>query len=225
MSDNPKIPSWQRSSADGPPTSPSGPKQLPEPSDDAERSTPPIAQAPTPTEDDLEDSTSPSLLDQASRFLDDPSIRDAPREKKVAFLESKGVAANDIETLLGTEAREDSLVELEEVGKRAWSTVSQPKVALTYRHISSVRAAEQRNLTHIGTTKTSCSLTNTHTTISTARHPSNRHVSRVPRTNREATTSHNHAALGEYRIRDGRTDGHNIWHLKVPGGTDDPEHD
>ncbi|KAI1923951.1 hypothetical protein LOZ66_004263 [Ophidiomyces ophidiicola] len=42
-----------------------------------------------------------TLLDQASRFLQDESIRDAPTDKKIAFLESKGLKKEIIQKLLG----------------------------------------------------------------------------------------------------------------------------
>ncbi|EXJ90825.1 hypothetical protein A1O1_03930 [Capronia coronata CBS 617.96] len=47
--------------------------------------------------------TEPSPLEQARRFLEDDSIRDASREQKAAFLQHKGVHADDINTLLGPE--------------------------------------------------------------------------------------------------------------------------
>lgn len=66
------------------------------------------------------ESTSPSelpLLEQARKFLEDESIRDAPRERKVAFLETKGVSPEQIEQLLGTEpaSSPDSASELKTV--------------------------------------------------------------------------------------------------------------
>ncbi|KAH7090544.1 hypothetical protein FB567DRAFT_438450 [Paraphoma chrysanthemicola] len=127
MSDKPKIPSWQRASADKPSTSTEANVAIaPTPTEDdveqSERSTSTTAVAPTPTEDDLEERDSTSLLDQARRFLEDPSIRDAPQEKKTAFLEAKGVHARDIEALLGEVSDGDKPVNLEEAGERAWST-------------------------------------------------------------------------------------------------------
>lgn len=123
MSGPPKIPAWQRSSSDDTTASPpsarddSGPEQH--------------VQAPVPTEEDVahverdeQSAESTKLLEQASRFLEDETIRDAPREKKIAFLESKGVRPEDIETLLGADALVDDGQELEEAGERAWSTVS-----------------------------------------------------------------------------------------------------
>jgi len=41
------------------------------------------------------------LIEQANKFLRDPSIRDASSEEKLAFLESKGVLRADIERALG----------------------------------------------------------------------------------------------------------------------------
>jgi hypothetical protein len=124
MSDKPKIPSWQRASAEEPAESLPQPEQQPEQPKQPETSTSPIAEAPTPTEDDLDGSDSTSLLDQAKRFLDDAAIRDAPREKKVAFLESKGVSAEDIGTLLSEDINDEANAQLEVAGERAWSTVS-----------------------------------------------------------------------------------------------------
>jgi hypothetical protein len=124
MSDKPKIPSWQRASAEEPAKSLPEPEQQPEAPKQPETSTSAIAEAPTPTEDDLEGSESISLLEQAKRFLDDDAIRDAPREKKVAFLESKGVSAEDIGTLLSEDINEEANAQLEVAGERAWSTVS-----------------------------------------------------------------------------------------------------
>lgn len=129
MSGKPKIPDWQRASTDSPAASP-------DPAPEQEESeTEPQVQAPVPTEDDIlseegaEDVVESSeLLEQAERFLEDPAIRDAPREKKVAFLEAKGVATGDIETLLGGEIAEAvesrEVQDLEEVEAKSWSTVS-----------------------------------------------------------------------------------------------------
>ncbi|KAL8802850.1 MAG: hypothetical protein Q9182_003537 [Xanthomendoza sp. 2 TL-2023] len=41
-----------------------------------------------------------ALLEQASKFLAEDDIRDAPREKKIAFLQSKGLVDEEISTLL-----------------------------------------------------------------------------------------------------------------------------
>jgi hypothetical protein len=49
----------------------------------------------------LESPPREALLDQASRFLQDESIRDAPMDRKIAFLESKGVHNDEIPKLLG----------------------------------------------------------------------------------------------------------------------------
>jgi len=52
-------------------------------------------------------STQPKTLrEQAAKFLQDPSIQDADRERKVAFLESKGVQRDDIEALLGKDTEQ-----------------------------------------------------------------------------------------------------------------------
>jgi hypothetical protein len=123
MANKPIIPPRQRASAASASSTPIEPKPQARPDEKSEQSTAPAVEAPTPTESDLDARDSEELLEQASRFLDDASIRDAPREKKVAFLESKGVSVEDIETLLGAKTEEIASPELEEAGERAWSTV------------------------------------------------------------------------------------------------------
>ncbi|EMD96013.1 hypothetical protein COCC4DRAFT_184077 [Bipolaris maydis ATCC 48331] len=142
MSGKPGIPEWQRASssstASTASTNDTTSSQKPEEEDEAsaqQQPQQPPVEAPTPTEDDVaqleeeqQASENSSLLEQAARFLDDPTIRDAPREKKVTFLESKGVSAEDIGRLLGEEEPESRLVKVEDVGERAWSTTP-PKPA------------------------------------------------------------------------------------------------
>jgi hypothetical protein len=133
MSNRPGIPAWQRASAETPPSQP--PEHDGEAETgaeaEAEAETQEPVEAPIPTEEDMERgdgeqqaSEGMDLLEQASRFLEDETIRDAPRERKVAFLESKGVQSEDIEALLGAETQEDGYADLEEAGDRAWASVS-----------------------------------------------------------------------------------------------------
>ncbi|KAJ6072757.1 hypothetical protein N7467_010842 [Penicillium canescens] len=81
--DTPKssIPSWQRASS----TAGGSPSSAPS-SDDA----------PAPSTTSRED-----LLAQASKFLEDESIKDEPTDRKVTFLESKGLSPEDIQQVLG----------------------------------------------------------------------------------------------------------------------------
>ncbi|CAG8899278.1 unnamed protein product [Penicillium egyptiacum] len=62
-------------------------------------------ESPSPTSDDAPATTTSTsrqtLLDQASKFLEDESIHDAPIERKVSFLESKGLSSADIQQVLG----------------------------------------------------------------------------------------------------------------------------
>lgn len=64
---------------------------------------PPTATTTSPTTSDSDASSDLSLLEQAKRFLEDESIRNAPREEKVAFLETKGVSSDTIHALLDSE--------------------------------------------------------------------------------------------------------------------------
>jgi hypothetical protein len=129
MSSKAAIPAWQQkqtTDSSESPASPASPlQQDPEPEQQPEQSA--IAATdtfPTGEEDTDPNAQHTSLLEQATRFLEDPAIRDAPREKKVAFLESKGVDDKEIETLLGAESHQSNAADLEEIGGRAWSTVS-----------------------------------------------------------------------------------------------------
>ncbi|KAF1851774.1 DUF726-domain-containing protein, partial [Cucurbitaria berberidis CBS 394.84] len=125
----PRIPDWQSASSDSAPLESPSDQQEPKPEQQAE--------APGRTEDDTasaesddRESESTELLEQASRFLEDSTIRDAPREKKAAFLESKGVRPEDIETLLGEATPEGDYPALEEVAERAWSTAPPEPVSV-----------------------------------------------------------------------------------------------
>ncbi|PLB35993.1 peroxisomal membrane protein PEX14 [Aspergillus candidus] len=88
MSDTKKatIPSWQQSQNQPPK------ENQQEPPSDTESSTD------TQTPDQPARST---LLEQASKFLEDESIRDASTDKKISFLESKGLKGPEIDSLLG----------------------------------------------------------------------------------------------------------------------------
>ncbi|KAF2277688.1 DUF726-domain-containing protein [Westerdykella ornata] len=123
------IPSWQRATSSQ--SSPTGVESTskPEQSQPEKQSTSPPT---TGTENASQTDAQPdnqTLLKQASRFLEDPAIRDAPREKKVAFLESRGVKADDIETLLApakTENKEESPEGAKE-GSKTSQTSAKPK--------------------------------------------------------------------------------------------------
>ena len=77
------IPSWQRQE---PSSLPTQPDNTPPPQEQTEQE-----QSPEPRT---------SLIDQASEFLKDESIRDAPIERKKLFLESKGLTEAEINNLL-----------------------------------------------------------------------------------------------------------------------------
>ncbi|KAL3449722.1 peroxisomal membrane anchor protein conserved region-domain-containing protein [Aspergillus insuetus] len=80
MSDSdskPSIPLWQQQNSAAPPAS-----------DDKDR-------------DAGEDTARSTLVEQASKFLQDESIRDASTDRKIAFLESKGLTSPEIDSLLG----------------------------------------------------------------------------------------------------------------------------
>ncbi|KAL4870124.1 peroxisomal membrane anchor protein conserved region-domain-containing protein [Aspergillus spectabilis] len=61
------------------------------------------APSPPPTDDKdaVNDADRSTLIQQASEFLKDDSIRDAPTNRKISFLESKGLTSSEIDSLLG----------------------------------------------------------------------------------------------------------------------------
>ncbi|KAJ5129412.1 uncharacterized protein N7515_005451 [Penicillium bovifimosum] len=84
------IPAWQRPNK----AADESPSPSPSPADDAPAST-----TSTPRQ---------ALLDQASKFLQDESIRDAPTDRKVSFLESKGLNPSEIQQVLGITRNEEA---------------------------------------------------------------------------------------------------------------------
>lgn len=102
MSDNPtspkpskaSIPSWQLAHKSEQPKA-----------DEAKANQPPLEMPTTAPIDATagvkdEPNEEPVLSGQAAKFLEDPMIKDASRERKAAFLQSKGVKQDDIERLL-----------------------------------------------------------------------------------------------------------------------------
>jgi hypothetical protein len=73
----PSIPLWQQQNSAAPPAS-----------DDKDK-------------DAGKDTARSTLVEQASKFLQDESIRDASTDRKIAFLESKGLTSLEIDSLLG----------------------------------------------------------------------------------------------------------------------------
>ncbi|KAF2116483.1 peroxisomal membrane anchor protein conserved region-domain-containing protein [Lophiotrema nucula] len=115
MSNKAKIPPWQHA--------PTPPPDVSAIAQESKSETPAETEAPSADEAASNGSQSGdvSLLEQASRFLEDSTIRDAPREKKVAFLQSKGVATEEIEKLLGQETRNEDAINISEAGEKAWT--------------------------------------------------------------------------------------------------------
>ena len=80
-SKNPSIPAWQQANNT--------------------ESTPSASEAPSQTSDDNDTTSRSTLLEQAAKFLEDDSIKNEATGRKVAFLESKGLQGDEIESLLG----------------------------------------------------------------------------------------------------------------------------
>ena len=77
------IPSWQQNAAQKPLQEDDKPKSEPE-------------------------SNAAAKLEQARKFLEDDEVKDAPTDKKIEFLESKGVRNEDIQSLLGVSKNQES---------------------------------------------------------------------------------------------------------------------
>lgn len=93
------IPSWQRVDSSSEPASPTGTVR-----DSCSPSSP---ENPQQGSQPLLHPSRASLLDQAAQFLQDDDIRDAPIDRKIAFLESKGLSSLEIEELLAVPPTED----------------------------------------------------------------------------------------------------------------------
>ncbi|KAL3462883.1 peroxisomal membrane anchor protein conserved region-domain-containing protein [Aspergillus heterothallicus] len=89
--------------------------------------------APPPDDKDQDaskDTDRSTLLEQASKFLQDESIRDASTDRKITFLESKGLTSPEIDSLLGvsrnSEASSDSSNSTEEDKRMTASATETP---------------------------------------------------------------------------------------------------
>lgn len=95
------IPAWQRSDSISGAEESTKPEETAEPAQDETSAKAPEEHPIEIVDNDETPSTEPKTLrEQAAKFLQDPSLRDADRERKIAFLESKGVKRDDIEALL-----------------------------------------------------------------------------------------------------------------------------
>lgn len=80
------IPAWQQRNSSA--------------SDSSKSDTPAPSQSQSSDDSSATTPSQSTLLEQATKFLQDESIRDASKEQKIAFLESKGLQRNHIESLL-----------------------------------------------------------------------------------------------------------------------------
>ena len=115
------IPSWQRAQSTTPTSPPTSNTEEPTQQRQAESTPEPGAEGFAEHRPAAEGA---SLLEQTSKFLKDPSIRDAPRDRKAAFLETKGLSKDEVEKLLGVELEQDTSSKLLKEGEEAWSKVS-----------------------------------------------------------------------------------------------------
>ena len=127
----PTIPDWQKNyvkSAAAPNSAPS--KQPSTPNDAA------------PSE--------AGLMERAKRWLQDTSIRDAPRERKAAFLAAKGMQDDDIQKLLSIPDNSEQESEMKIVHDTASSTspseTSSPTLPDTQTHSSTKSTAPSRDV-------------------------------------------------------------------------------
>lgn len=96
--DSKSIPSWQRATSLPGAEDVSATKPLPAAKPDETESTHEVPRKEEKkSKDDVDD-----VREEAFRFLNDPSIKNATRERKAAFLESKGLKKEDIELLMSS---------------------------------------------------------------------------------------------------------------------------
>ncbi|KAG8623824.1 hypothetical protein KVT40_008800 [Elsinoe batatas] len=70
-------------------------------------------------------------LEEVKRFLDDPSVRDAPEEKKRSFLASKGVDQKTVDAILREQSRADILERQLDFDVKDFASRSSPPPPLT----------------------------------------------------------------------------------------------
>lgn len=194
----PSIPVWQRTATTDPPSLSTN--EEPKPENAAEDSTKPVAEEPAHSEMAASDMKNADLLDQARRFLEDPNIRDAPRERKAVFLQAKGVSSEDVETLLGRATQQDASPDLEAAGARAWPTVRLLELFFDAKLTSSDISASPSITCHAATA---------------ARVTTHCHIPRVPCADRKATAVDNDRSPDDHSIRRGRADGVHIRIIQV----------
>jgi hypothetical protein len=108
----PSVPSWQRAQPEEPASESAA---APESSTE---NTETDVESDTQTESTTTEGVIATLaleedkLDVARKFLDDENVRDAPRDQKIAFLKSKDIADDDIQTLLGDDEPTASALEV-----------------------------------------------------------------------------------------------------------------
>jgi len=72
----------------------------------------PSWQTATPKKEEEKPATGPEsrekVLEQAKKFLEEDEVKDATTDKKVAFLESKGLQGEEIQSLLGVSRNEEA---------------------------------------------------------------------------------------------------------------------
>lgn len=101
------IPAWQRSDSIPGAEESTKPEETAQPAQEETSAKAPEEHPIEIVDDEETSSTEPKTLrEQAAKFLQDPIVRDADRERKIAFLESKGVKLDDIEALLGKDSEE-----------------------------------------------------------------------------------------------------------------------
>ncbi|KAJ4002934.1 hypothetical protein NW752_007911 [Fusarium irregulare] len=101
---NPAIPSWQKAQSDESDSRNTDPAPTPSTSTSTSEVDAPAVET-TEEETTQTDNASDNgdKLEVARRFLENDAVRDAPHEKKVEFLKSKGIDETEINALLGQE--------------------------------------------------------------------------------------------------------------------------
>jgi hypothetical protein len=78
--------------------------------------------APTEGDPEAQSPTRETLIEQAKKFLEEEEVRNASTDKKISFLESKGLNSQEIQSLIGVTRHQDA------------SATAPSKVSLQDRH-------------------------------------------------------------------------------------------
>ena len=120
----------------------------------------------TPTEGDLQPQSlsRETLIEQAKKFLEGEEVRNTSTDKKISFLESKGLNSEEIQSLIGVTRHPDA------------SAPAPSTVSLECKHVPSTNIS----IAFFYPSTTTTYILSSSFSSSSTKHPSSNHLPRVP---------------------------------------------